>query len=327
MDLGTGGGAEFKMTPEVTAYIADNLDLFTCDIGLIHSHHSMGAFISGQDAKMLQQEGNDTNCFLSLVVDTKGTYVAAITRKMQKKTEIVTKSLGTSYQFFGEGEIRTDENPMSESTRVVDEKTIEYFMMDVQIEKVDNPLSFLDTRFEEIEKKKKVAIPKPPICFPTTTQSATKLTEDQSFYDWIHGKETIHEPTLFSSEEMEEMKKEDILDMVDDTYITQSVTKMLLCTLNFTVPQNYNLKGWIITHMDNLYNKLFPNESIFRSWREFAVEYFIFNPEVVTTIDEVDDEEEFSGIIAKAMIEELQKYENLSPHIQAYINTLTSYIY
>ena len=285
------------------------------------------AFFSGQDIATLRDEGNDRNCFVSLIVNNAGTYCAAITRKMQKKTEIVTKSLGTSYQFFGEGEIRTDEDPMSESTRVVDEETIEYFMMDVQIEKVDNPLSFLDTRFEEIEKKKKVATPKPPICFPTTTQSATKLTEDRSFYDWMHSKEPTHEPTLFSPKEMEEMKEEDILDMVDDTYITQSVTKMLLCTLNFTVPQNYNLKGWIIAHMDNLYNKLFPDESIFRSWREFAVEYFIFNPEVCTPIDGVDDEEVFGGIIAQAMIEELQKYADLSPHIQAYINTLTHYLY
>ena len=42
MDLGTGGWTEFKMTEDVTAYIADNIELFSCDLGLIHSHHLMG---------------------------------------------------------------------------------------------------------------------------------------------------------------------------------------------------------------------------------------------------------------------------------------------
>lgn len=286
----------------------------------------MSAFFSGQDLATLREEGNDRNCFVSLIVNNAGTYCAAITRKMQKKTEVVTKSLGTSYQFFGEGEVKTEEDPMSEVTQVVDEEVIEYFMMDVEIEKVDNPLSFLDTRFEEIEKKKKETAPKSCNWFSSTTQSGIKSVEGQSFYDWMHSKETVHEPTLFSSKEMEEMKKEDILDIIDDEYITQSVTKMLLCTLNFIVPENFNLKGWIIRHMDNLYTKLFPDEDAFCSWREFAVEYFIFNPEVCDFTDELEDNKTSCGMIAEAMIEELQKYASLNPHIQAYINTLTNYL-
>ena len=42
MDLGTGGWTEFKMSEDVTAYIADNIELFDCDLALIHSHHTMG---------------------------------------------------------------------------------------------------------------------------------------------------------------------------------------------------------------------------------------------------------------------------------------------
>lgn len=36
MDLGTSGWTEFTMTPDVTRYISDNLDLFNCDLGLVH---------------------------------------------------------------------------------------------------------------------------------------------------------------------------------------------------------------------------------------------------------------------------------------------------
>ena len=42
MDLGTSGWTEFKMNEDVAAYMADNIDLFECETGLIHSHHSMG---------------------------------------------------------------------------------------------------------------------------------------------------------------------------------------------------------------------------------------------------------------------------------------------
>lgn len=36
MDLGTSGWTEFKMNEDVTAYIANNLDLFDCETGLVH---------------------------------------------------------------------------------------------------------------------------------------------------------------------------------------------------------------------------------------------------------------------------------------------------
>ena len=36
MDLGNSTYTDFYMSEDVTAYIADNLDLFDCDLGLIH---------------------------------------------------------------------------------------------------------------------------------------------------------------------------------------------------------------------------------------------------------------------------------------------------
>ena len=36
MDLGTEGWTEFKMSEDVAAYIAENVELFDCDMGLVH---------------------------------------------------------------------------------------------------------------------------------------------------------------------------------------------------------------------------------------------------------------------------------------------------
>ena len=42
MDLGTSGWTEFQISADVAKYIAENIELFNCETGLIHSHHTMG---------------------------------------------------------------------------------------------------------------------------------------------------------------------------------------------------------------------------------------------------------------------------------------------
>ncbi len=325
MDLGTSGWTEFKMTPDVTAYIADNIELFNCETGLVHSHHTLGAFISGQDSKTLQVEGNDTNCFVSLIVDTKGTYVAAITRKMQKKTEIVTKSLGTSYEFFGEGEVRTNEDPMSESTKVVDNETIEYFMLDVEREVVDNPLKYLDDRFSEIEKQKEAN--KLPVSFKNTPD------KDEEFFDWIHSsrktsaeaKEALYsQPTLFSKEEMDEMIDAEAWVPDGDT-IHHMAAQLITCSL--IINKDIDLKQWITRHMVKKYAEIFADFNDFEYWADNITEFMISH-----TYDFYDapsevlvDDETFQSKIAEALIEELEEYPS-NNYIAHYINLLNNYI-
>lgn len=41
MDLGNSTYTDFFMSEDVTRYIADNLELFNCELGLVHSHHNM----------------------------------------------------------------------------------------------------------------------------------------------------------------------------------------------------------------------------------------------------------------------------------------------
>lgn len=45
MDLGSGTFTEFKMTSDVAHYMSQNIELFDCEIGNLHSHHSMGKLL------------------------------------------------------------------------------------------------------------------------------------------------------------------------------------------------------------------------------------------------------------------------------------------
>lgn len=88
MDIGSSTFTEFETSPEIAAYIADNLDLFDCQTGLIHSHNNMATFFSGTDNKTLLEQGQENNHFLSLIVNNEGNYTAAITRQINSEYTI-----------------------------------------------------------------------------------------------------------------------------------------------------------------------------------------------------------------------------------------------
>ena len=344
MDLGTGTFTDFKMDESVVGYIAENIDLFGCDTGLVHSHHTMGAFFSGTDTSTLRAEGNDTNCFVSLIVDTKGTYQAAITRKVKSSSQTIIHNYGSSYQFFGEGEVSSDaveeiENPIAER------EVIEYFMLDVQIEHVDNPLEYLDTRFLEIEEKKRKAapvvtvgntnerkspwIPEGRIEKPASRVFGNDYDEDYSFREWLNKKEEAKEQTLFSEEEMAEMT--DVTKWEPDpTIIHYLVCQMITCSL--IVNENVDLKQWINRWMNKKYKELFDDgdeSPQFNEWKEFIIEFLInqYNDSTVPA-ELYDDWDLYQSKIASAMYNELYQYtDGSNPYIEAYNEVLARYIY
>lgn len=82
MDIGDSTSTMFNTsTPDIVGYMAEK-DLLNCNIGLIHSHHTMSTFFSSTDLNTLKVEGSERNVFLSLIVNNAGTYTAAITRKV-----------------------------------------------------------------------------------------------------------------------------------------------------------------------------------------------------------------------------------------------------
>lgn len=144
MDVGNATYTEWCADAEVISYMAEN-DLLDCQMGILHSHASMRAFFSGTDTATLLAEGQDRNNVISLIVNNKGEYEAAITR-LVVTTATVTET-GT-YQFFGEGEKQYDDEYETEDIYV------EYFMFDI-IKKSPKGLPDFIDRMSEVMKKKK----------------------------------------------------------------------------------------------------------------------------------------------------------------------------
>lgn len=333
MDLGSSGWTEFIMDETVAGYIADNMELFDCELGLVHSHHTMGAFFSGQDVATLRSEGNERNCFVSLIVDTKGTYQAAITRKLQTKHEVTVKSLGKSYPFFGEGDVSVEDGTQPEITKVVDKETIEYFMLDVEREVVDNPLSWLDTRFEEIESKKvadlnkfKTSIPEygsdNNYDFPKKVKQLSLFDKDEDdTWETFKGKGTKTDENKLHSLKDDELELEWYPSQKD---VDHMISCILTCSL-LVNPDYFDAKDWIENKMDRNYKRVFSNDFSFTQWVDFIIGYFVDdfaetnpNPDVV------------ASQVAYALI---QRFDELTsnnkaknPYIEEYYKTLANYL-
>lgn len=330
MDLGTGTSTEFKMTPEVASYVANNLELFNCQTGLVHSHHQMGAFFSSTDLATLQAEGNTTNCFVSLVVDTKGTYVAAITRKVKTKRKVTVEDSSVSYTFFGEGSKETSKG--NNITREAEVEEIQYFMLDVERHEVDNHLAFLDQRFEEIVNKKM-----PPKTAPTTHFSSyNPILSDNWNFPWDKKQKEApqKESSLFDTEETsvstfsnsnDNLEEYEVEYIPDAKLIHTAVCRMVMCSLLFNTDK-YDLKQWIKRHMQNVYQRTFSDEQSFQEWADFAVSFFVYNFLDYNAPSNLPDVQYFNCII-EAMIAELAPFaDDKLPYIQTYITTLENNI-
>lgn len=328
MDLGTSTWTEFQMSEDVASYMANNIELFDCDIALVHSHHNMGAFFSGQDIKMLQQEGNDTNCFVSLVVDTKGTYVAVVTRKVKIKYEITTKNLDKSYDFFGEGSktISQDNNTV---TKVIEKEVIEYFDLEIERHEVHNSLEYLDNRFNEITQKKQQKV-------------ITNINDNQP----------ISQPTLFNydfkdnklnptSINVTKKNAKTINNLIATDWtpnpkaIHSAIVHLLTCNLILN-PDKIDLKQWVTKHMVNVYKKIFGENSVnealyngsgaFTEWKDFIIQYTLDYFDYSDAPDPILEKYgEAEAKVIEAILDELYEYTNI-PYVQAYYDALMNFL-
>ena len=340
MDLGSSTFTKFKNDETIASYIADNIELFNCDMGLIHSHNRMSCFFSGTDTATLQSEGNDTNCFVSLIVNNEGTYCAAITRKVQEKKNVITEYLGSSYEFFGDGPKSLTGGDVGREEEV-DTTSIEYFMLDVEREIVDNPFDFLDKRFDEIENLKKSEA-KSQVFLSNINNNSHIEDKDEDFYSWIHSnrnksaeiKESLYaspqdyykEPTLFDEKTMKDLEVTDEW-MPDEKKIHHLVCQLIACSL--IVNKEIDLKQWIVRHMVKKYDELFKchNSIQFDNWKEYIIEFMIGQYDDSDVSAEVLDEfGMYQAKIANAMYDELSEYPSNS-YIEQYKEQLTLFMY
>lgn len=207
MDIGSSGFTTFdSRNAEYFSYaVKNNLDE-TCDFGLIHSHHNMKAFFSGTDSTELNATGKTRDVYVSLIVNNEGSYVAKVTRRVQKKANVEWQ---VSYSDLSGNRIVTKSEEV---------KNIELEIYDCEIV---NP-TFNDIKFtleEQIKKASKSGTrelqltktyPQSGITFQTKTTPTVNRTTPKSTY--------VPKPSTFKVSEILPFEEEsdDIFRYMDD---------------------------------------------------------------------------------------------------------------
>lgn len=79
LDIGTPGHTQFRMTPEAMEDLENAYpDYAEYKLGLIHTHHTMSTFFSGEDMNELHDNTANYPYYLSLIVNFEGKYAAKV---------------------------------------------------------------------------------------------------------------------------------------------------------------------------------------------------------------------------------------------------------
>lgn len=91
MDIGSSAATSFNYTPEDVVNMYDVIpEAMEMSVGMIHTHHNMGAFISNTDNNDLVTNAKAYNFYISLVVDFRESYVCKIA--IPANTETIKKA-------------------------------------------------------------------------------------------------------------------------------------------------------------------------------------------------------------------------------------------
>lgn len=256
MDIGNSTYTEFSDSIDTAGYIANNPDLLDCQMGLIHSHHSMSTFFSATDIDTLQSEGSSRNNFVSLIVNNAGVYSAAITRKLTFSSP--------SYQFFGEGNKNGSKNQSTEM--------IEYFPLTVVIEGKEQTYPDISKRLDEIRENKK---PKADSLYAHPNVSSYNVPKSILNSNLNKPSKLPFQTTLFDSpvKEKQFFNETSVLD--------EKAFKALVCQLITACPIMTNpkldIKKWVNSSMEPVYNKIFGKASntLFERWISEYVDFLL----------------------------------------------------
>lgn len=306
MDVGNAVYTEFEMSPEVISYMSNNIELVDCQIGLIHSHGHIETFFSGTDINTLKVEGKDRNHFLSLIVNNKGTYTAAITRKY--------KINNICYCTFNNEEVREETHDNTEF--------IEYFDLKIEVENTfDNNII---NRINEInERKRKDETIK--ASHKYSNQIYT-LSPQINYKDWYS--DTTNEYEFTDNLEFESIVRYDSIK-IRERVINHLVLQLLTGSVIVPMDSKIDINKWSwLSKMESLFDDRFGKDDSdlvsFNEWAEGFVDYLCYNTENASE-EEVDSDYKASAI-AYWIVKKLNKL-NKNKYIESYIDILNKYIY
>lgn len=330
MDTGSSTYTTFEMSPDVVSYITDHPDLLEEDIyqGLVHSHNNMKAFFSGTDTSTLLSEGSDMPHFVSLIVNNRGDYVAAITRRKVSK-EII-ESL--SYTTWGGIEVADTEHfPVRENS------VVEYFDL-IIVNEAYTSEEEISQRVEEISKNKEESsassyIPKSISKFGVYDYSPYGFGEPGQFY-----KESRKTDSTYNTATSHTKKSKAVTEVIDenlvipygkvkaDPQVINKIIRQLITSCVLTSDQSKIDIDRYVNLMSGIYKKRFGTVDAFEEYAGWFVEYLITNSDDTELSKSYNlDESERQAIIAYDVIEALDKYPT-NPWIKEYKEQLNLFI-
>ena len=264
MDIGNSTYTEWDMNADVVSYIVDHPELVGSYHGLLHSHHVMTTNPSGTDLNTLKEEGSDVNHFVSLIVNNAGTYTAMITRKVNIKNDIYSVY---NYKSFDDITVegKYDYTECKEA--------IEYFYLDVEIEKTEDNNGELLNRISQLREVKNKPTLNP---FQYSKQDYMPYKSSMETFKPVN-KEPIQK-NLF---ENTIVQKEDELT---DWYLKQ------LLTCSVMVPMNNTMNiDTIVKNMESLIDKRFGNEKNYEDFIINIIDYILYDFEHKLTMELKDN--------------------------------------
>jgi hypothetical protein len=311
MDIGNSTFTEFIMSPEVITYMTENPELLDCQLGLIHSHHNMATFFSNTDLNTLREEGLDRNHFVSLIVNNKGTYSAAITRLINGKA-IVNKE--ASYKSFND-HLVSYKNDSEEDFSIV-----EYSMLNINFDKVYD-FSNLSSRLSELKLKD---AQKGKYIGNKGDISNFKFENDRGIQKELPFIENEIKDDDISMEEEYSIPYECI--EVDDDYIKSLLYQLLTGSIIINNTSKIDINKWV-DNMPKIFTQRFGDGNVgfknFQYWCNDFITFLCVDDNILVDIGSTLDEN--SAIKAYFISKELSKFKS-NKYIDYMINTLQEFI-
>lgn len=339
-DIGTSGYTEFNQSPDVIGYMVEHPELLDEKVyqGLMHSHHILGAFFSGTDLATLREEGTDRIHFVSLIIDTKGTYQAAITRVVVEEMQATGF---IKYPTFNGQEVTG-----SPITYSFNRKKLEYFMLDVERPAIEkNPFSEMAARIEEVKEQKakaakekkaattpygnygqygnwgkkedKPAVPTNGISYQTNVgRGNLAVPTNPNYVPPVQNELPFEEPDVDVPPPYGYVK-------VDPETINDLAAQLVTGDINYFKPTDTTLDE-LARAGEEMFEQRFEDEKLFHAWAEQYVEFLVYYTEDPKL--EMFDDEVLAALIAHDLAEVLSALTTKGKYINQFIEILKRYI-
>ena len=325
-DIGTSGYTEFNQSPDIIGYMVEHPELLDEKVyqGLMHSHHILGAFFSGTDLATLREEGTDRIHFVSLIIDTKGTYQAAITRVVVEEMQATGF---IKYPTFNGQEVTG-----SPITYSFNRKKLEYFMLDVERPVIENPFSEMAARIEEVKEQKAKAAKEKAATTPYGNYGGYNNYGQYGNWGKKEDKPAVPtNPNYVPPVQNELPFEEPDVDVpppygyvkVDPETINDLAAQLVTGDINYFKPTDTTLDE-LARAGEEMFEQRFEDEKLFHAWAEQYVEFLVYYTEDPKL--EMFDDEVLAALIAHDLAEVLSALTTKGKYINQFIEILNRYI-